>query len=437
MNDKFCEFLNLLKIDSLEFFIRSCILFFSVSLFLLSFSCLWLLGLSQLALITLMLFILLFLIFLYFWIKKKLMSPYFRIMEAIEAIKVDDYSVTFFPGYKYGIIEKIFSEINEYSTEFRNKKRRFDEKNLLVHSLIKQLDSPVLLLDAERRFIHGNAALSRWLGKDWRMIRLAPIGHLGLSKHKNYWLFDNDSTNNKYKIRSSFYKDSVGEYQLLIFTDISRELRDMQTKSWQEVVRVLSHEIKNSLTPIVALSQELANVCVDPLQKEMLNVISARGRSLSKFISQYSTLGYVYEISKSPFNVKDVLLSMSGLYPDVAFNFDIQNEILNADPVLIEQVLLNLINNAQQSIIKRGGLEKVINVSCYALARRIHLDITDNGIGIENVNNIFVPFYTTTPGGQGIGLTICRNIIEQHGGELTLTNNNIDTGAIASIQLPM
>lgn len=364
------------------------------------------------------------------------MSPYYRIITALESIKVDDYSVEVIPPYTQGILHKVFAEINQFSQILRRKKRLFDEKDLLVHNLIKQLDSPVLLINAQDQLAHGNQALSRWLGKDWRLIRLMPVKSFGLLKSKQGWSFEDENQAKHFKLRSSHYKNDSTEHQLLIFTDISTELREMQIESWQQVVRVLSHEIKNSLTPIKTIAQALAELNVDPLQKQMLEVINERSQKLSKFVSHYSKLTWVYEIKKKTIDINQLLTSITAIYMDIDFELQLQITQLHGEPLLLEQVLINLITNSRQAIEQKkikGRIQiQSFNKSNFTLVR-----IIDNGAGIQNSTNLFVPFYTTKSDGQGIGLLLSRNIIEQHGGQLTLENNQDREGTTAIIKLPI
>jgi nitrogen fixation/metabolism regulation signal transduction histidine kinase len=364
------------------------------------------------------------------------MSPYYRIITALESIKVDDYSVEVIPPYTRGILHKVFAEINQFSQILRRKKRLFDEKDLLVHNLIKQLDSPVLLINSQDQLVHGNQALSRWIGKDWRLTRLMSVKSLGLLKCKLGWSFEDENQAKQFKLRSSHYKNDSGEHQLLIFTDISTELREMQVESWQQVVRVLSHEIKNSLTPIKTIAQALAELNDDPQQKKMLEVINERSQKLSKFVTQYSKLTWVHEIKKQTIDITQLLSSITAIYMDIDFELQLKITQLHAEPLLLEQVLINLITNSRQAI-EQKKIKGSIQIYSFNKGNFTLVRIIDNGVGIQNLTNLFVPFYTTKSDGQGIGLLLSRNIIEQHGGQLTLENNHDGAGTTAIIKLPI
>jgi len=413
---------------------------FSVNFILLFFILLstWLISRSLLLVVTIFIFSLPLLAFLTENIKNKLIQPYFGLLTSLESIKVDDYSFKTIPVFSKGVSAQLFHEVENLAQLLRQKKRLFDEKDLLVHSLIKQLDSPVLLIDEQNKLVYGNQGLSNWINKDWRLMRLTPIKSLGLSQLENEWCFDDTEQAQRFKIRSSSFKDHSGQHQLLMLTDISSELRKMQSQSWQQVVRVLSHEIKNTLTPIQSLAQTLAQFSQVPDQKEALNVIVERSQNLTEFVQQYSQMTQVYSLNLKEIDLKNTLSKMCMLHPDLVVKNKLDVKYITADPILFEQVLLNLITNAKQASSLQGMDNEKITISfnSYQIVGFTILEISDYGSGIQNSDNLFVPFYTTKQNGQGIGLVLCRNIIEQHGGQLTLVNKVNEKGAKACIKIP-
>jgi len=415
-------------------------LLFSVNFLLLGLlvSTTWVVTASGLMVITVIVFLLPLMLFVTSNIKQKLLQPYFTLLTSLESIKVDDYSFETIPFFKKGVSAQLFDEVASLAQMLRKKKRLFDEKDLLVHSLIKQLDSPVLLIDENEKLVYGNQALSNWLNKDWRLLRLRPINSFGLTQVDNHWLFDDKAQAQRFKIRSSSFKDGSGQHQLLILTDISSELRKMQSQSWQQVVRVLSHEIKNTLTPIQSLAQTLAQFSQDNSQKEALGVIVERSQNLTEFVQQYSQMTQVYSLNRKTIDLETVLSRICLLHPELTFITDLQVTTITADPILFEQVLINLITNAIQASSAKEQVDdnNPITFCSYESAGFTLIEVIDNGCGIQNSDNLFVPFYTTKTTGQGIGLVLCRNIIEQHGGQLTLLNNSHQEGAKACIKLP-
>ncbi|MBE0377194.1 hypothetical protein PPRY_a2277 [Pseudoalteromonas prydzensis ACAM 620] len=367
-----------------------------------------------------------------FKIQKALLTPYHQILTALDAIKENDYSVKSISPYSLGISGKVFKEIEDLSQTLRKKSLLYKKQNLLSFALIQQLDSPIVILDGDMRIKDGNNALSLWLGKEWSLINLMPASHLQLLKTEQGWKFNATELNNNYSIRSGRYHDEFGEHTLLIFTDISKELRRMQKESWQQLVRVLSHEIKNSLTPIQSLAQLLERDSKDENDKEILSVIVDRSKNLNTFVAQYSKIFKPLTINRQQIDLKSFIQTQLSLNEPLSFELNLQVASVVADPVLLEQVFINLIVNAKQANDDQCHL----TITSYLRSNQVVIEFTDSGTGIQNPENLFIPFYTTKPDGQGIGLPLCQNIIEQHGGQLTLTNRVNNQGAIASIRLP-
>jgi two-component system, NtrC family, nitrogen regulation sensor histidine kinase NtrY len=396
----------------------------------------WLAGASGLLLLTLTACLLPALFLLADSIKTKLLRPYFALSSGLDAILAEDYSLELTPTHKTGISARVFADLARLSLALRQDKRRFDEKDLLVHSLIQQLDSPIMLLDGDDRLIQGNQALSRWLSQDWRLVRLTQVQHLGLQRHHQGWRFSKPRRPDNFKIRSSHFRDASGEHQLLIMTDISLELRQMQSESWQQLVRVLSHEIRNSLTPIQSLAQTLAQLSDDRQQQHMLAVIVERSRNLNEFVSRYGQLSQVVVATPAAILLSHFFDAILPLYPECSFELQLEADSLYGDPVLLERVILNLLENALQACAN-SAIHPMITVRSVRRGGRILLEICDNGPGLQNSDNLFVPFYTTKPQGQGIGLVLSRTMIERQQGSLSLENNPHGPGAVARISLPM
>jgi len=368
-----------------------------------------------------------------FKIQKALISPYHQILTSLDAIKENDYSVKNINAYSLGVSSKVFKEIEDLSRILRKKRLLYKKQNLLSFALIQQLDSPIVILDGEMRINDGNSALSLWLGKEWSLIKLMPASHLQLIKTEHGWKFSETELNNNYSIRSGRYHNELGKHTLLIFTDISKELRQMQKESWQQLVRVLSHEIKNTLTPIQSLAQLLEKESKDENDKEILNIIIDRSKNLDAFVTQYSKIFKRLTINTQPIDLGSFIKTQLSLHEPLSFDLDLNVSSVIADPILLEQVFINLIVNA----IQASDGQCHLTITSYLASNQVVIEFVDDGIGIQNPENLFIPFYTTKQSGQGIGLPLCQNIIEQHGGQLTLANRVNHRGAIANIRLPI
>jgi nitrogen fixation/metabolism regulation signal transduction histidine kinase len=246
--------------------------------------------------------------------------------------------------------------------------------------------------------------------------------------------------------KESFLSDGK-PHQLYLITSAERLLLEKERKAWQSLLRVLSHEMNNSLTPIASVSQSIKQKLQaedKPLNRESLlmgvEIINERASSLSSFIASYSQLSHLPLPNKSQFNLKELLVKNAQLFESCRLvlkpNDDEISELnLQADKQQFEQVLINLFKNADEAMANLS--ERVITVSCQQTDKNIEVIIADNGSGIANQDNLFVPFYSTKPQGSGIGLTLCKQILFNHGGTISLKNRADEQGAQAVITLPI
>ena len=234
-----------------------------------------------------------------------------------------------------------------------------------------------------------------------------------------------------------------------MFNNISQELQKNEQQAWQNIIRILNHEVRNSLTPISALSQnllEMPNLKAEQYQ-QAVKIIDSRSNNLLAFIDSYSDLAKLPLPSMQPFDLTLLLQEIKTLVQQVRLNIS-ESLMIKADKGQIEQVLINLIKNAKESQVSRhfGNKSetdsKDIEVSVTSNNQQVIIEVLDRGCGIANSDNLFVPFYTTKEKGSGIGLALSRQIINNHNGELTLENRK-DTaqkegccGAVATIIFP-
>jgi signal transduction histidine kinase len=208
----------------------------------------------------------------------------------------------------------------------------------------------------------------------------------------------------------------------------------------QQIIRVMSHEIRNSLTPIKSLAQTLvALLNQEECSKQALDVIVERSFALQEFVNRYGDITQKINIQQSWIESGPFLNDLLVMFPDQKLEPKIECQQIWADPILLKQVVINLIKNA----IEASNSDEVIRLNIYSDHKESEV-IIDHGQGIANPENLFVPFFNTKKQGYGIGLGLCKNIIEQHQGRLSLTNNTNALshakkeiqGATAKISLP-
>jgi len=381
-------------------------------------------------------FIPLFFVFLHFY--QKIITPFYSLTNLVEAVRLEDYSLRIKDHYQSGILHTLSQEVTALADDLQQRKQVYDQHTLLIYHLIEQLETPIAIFNNQLQLSHANAAFSQYIEQPWQAKRLTASEKLGLIFQKG-WHFKQQSESKRWQIKYSQFVEHEQTYHLVILTNVEELLRVNQQKSWQQIIRVLSHEIRNSLTPIKSLAQTLVSLeTAESKSKKALQVIVDRSISLQKFVNRYGEISKNIEIHKSWFTTSEFIEKITALFPQSTLLVNNKVARIWGDVVLLEQVLINLIKNAIEASFEER--ESQIYLMFFSQQKRgekyVVIEVIDNGQGIANLDNIFVPFYTTKKQGQGIGLGLSKNIIEQHGGRLTLTNNVNKQGAKVQILLP-
>jgi two-component system nitrogen regulation sensor histidine kinase NtrY len=394
----------------------------------------------------------------------KIVTPFYSLTSLVEAIRLEDYSLRARGNYHSGIIYNLNKEISQLSDVLQHRKQQYDQHTLLIYHLIEQLDAPIAIFNHKLQLSHANAAFSDYIGQPWKIKRLTASNRLGLAlSDDNQWVFVDAEQESRWQIKHSHFIEDEHKYHLVILTNIETLLRKNQQESWQQIIRVLSHEIRNSLTPIKSLAQSLVEIPnQDTRSTQALQVIVQRSIELQAFVNRYGDITKHLTVNKQWLMSHEVIDAVVALFPLQDFSINIHLEKIWADPLLIKQVLINLVKNAveaSQACLNEDNTSKniVININALPTNQRVSvkkntqqdleqqdtvqkiqvlIEVIDQGQGIANPQNLFVPFYTTKQKGHGIGLGLCQNIIEHHGGQLTLSNNKNRQGATAKIMLP-
>jgi signal transduction histidine kinase len=247
----------------------------------------------------------------------------------------------------------------------------------------------------------------------------------------------------RWEIRRTAFREGGLPHQLLVLSDLSRALREEERAVWQRLVRVLGHEVNNSLTPIKSIAESLASLLSrEPLpadwQEDMqrgLGVVGSRAEALARFLEGYTRLAKLPPPRKEAVSIVDCIRRVAGLETRLAVQLCPGPAItLSADRDQLEQLIINLVRNAADAVLEtQGG----VAVRWATNGAYLEVRVEDDGPGISNPSNLFVPFFTTKPGGSGIGLVLSRQIAEAHGGTLTLDNRTDGRGCVAQLRLPL
>jgi nitrogen fixation/metabolism regulation signal transduction histidine kinase len=245
------------------------------------------------------------------------------------------------------------------------------------------------------------------------------------------------------ELRRGVYRWEGRPHRLVVLSDLTRALREEERLAFQRLVRVLSHEINNSLAPIKSIAGSLktavaregpAGVSADDLS-EGLNVIESRAEALGRFIQAYARLTRLPRPATLPVGVADAVRRAASLETRVRIEVLGGPEVtVIADPDQLEALLINLLRNAADAALETSGGARV---GWSSEDDTLTLRIEDDGPGLADTSNLFVPFFTTKPGGTGIGLALCRQIADAHGGTVTLASRRPGRGCVATVRLPL
>jgi two-component system, NtrC family, nitrogen regulation sensor histidine kinase NtrY len=225
-------------------------------------------------------------------------------------------------------------------------------------------------------------------------------------------------------------------------SNLTRPLREEELLAWQRLVRVLGHEINNSLTPVKSISESLSRlISRNPLPEDWredtvhgLEIISSRAEALNRFTGAYARLARHPAPVIQAVRVRDWIMRAVALETRLKAAVEgTEDLIIPGDPDQLDQLLINLLRNAVDATLERHG---AVTVRYHVNSVNVEVAVVDEGPGVANPANLFIPFFTTKPNGSGIGLVLSRQIAEAHGGSLTLTNRQDRAGCIAQLVLP-
>ena len=365
-----------------------------------------------------------------------------------------DYSLRARSRDNNSALDELVTTINNLSQRLNDQRIKSVESQLLLQTVINHIDVAIVALDDEntiqlinpaaQKLLQLSSATSKDIAKDVPTDVLLQLKSAVIGQSKVMPLNFGDQQG-KFTVHVEEFRESGKQHKLLFITDVSTMLRSEERNAWQSLVRVISHEINNSLAPISSISQTSKRLLSrqDDLEKhrtnlvEGLTIISQRTQSLREFVNSYKQIANLPKPKKRLTSLIQLFEKIIPLFKQNNITLLSKEDIsLSIDPIQIEQVLINLIKNAIESQTINSDVE-AITVSWKINKYKLKISICDQGTGINNPDNLFVPFYTTKKQGSGIGLILCRQISEAHDGQLTLKNRTDRSGCEAILTLPL
>ena len=375
--------------------------------------------------------------------------PLRTLANLISALREGDYSIWARSTNRSDAMSEVTRELNLLTRALRNRRFGEVEAAALVRSVVEHIDSAIFAFDERWRLRLVNRAGERLLARPAEQLHGRTAADLGL---ENFLGGDDARTaevvlpggHGRFRIRRTTFREAGVQHVLLSMSDLSRTLREEERQAWQRILRVLSHELNNSLAPIRSIAGSLASILArEPLPQGWqddaqhgLEVIGERSAGLVRFLQTYSQLARLPQPMLAPMSVAETIRRVAGLETRISVAVVPGPEVtLRADRDQIEQLLINLVRNGADAVLETGGGN--VALSWTATPDAVDITVTDDGPGISAATNLFVPFFTTKAGGSGIGLTLARQIAEAHDGTLTLTNREApERGTVARLRLP-
>ncbi len=350
-----------------------------------------------------------------------------------------------------GSLGEVYAQINEMAETLHEQRLGAMEATALLQKVISEIDVSIFAFDSggALRLVNKSGEQLIQLPAEQAMGESAE--HLGLAPYLTgpasfvtRAVFRGGA--GQWSVRRGDFRESGQPHQLLVLSDITRPLREEELHAWQRLVRVLGHEINNSLTPVKSLSSSLLTlVSREPLPEDWqedvrsgLNVISNRCDALNRFTGAYARLARLPQPKPRPMRVAEWVDRVVRLEQRLTVRVTAGPEVtIRADPDQLDQLLINIVRNAVDATLERMGERGAVSLEWRESLRGVEILVDDEGHGIANPANLFVPFFTTKPGGSGIGLFLSRQIAEAHAGTVTLKNRTGATGCRACITLPL
>ena len=387
-----------------------------------------------------------------FALRERVVLPLQTLSNLLAALGEGDFSIRARGARGGDPLGEVMIEVNALVETLRHQRLDALEATTLLRKVMAEIDVALFTFDENHELKFVNRAGTRLLNQsaEWLLGRNA--GEIGLADMLSGEVPRVITTAfpggvGRWEIRRSQFRQGGRPHELVVLSDLSQPLREEERQAWQRLIRVIGHEMNNSLAPIKSIAGSLATIVErdpppvdwrDDVQRG-LNVIASRSDALSRFMNAYARLAKLPQPKLVPLDV--------AAFVDRVVTFEKAHHIkvapgppimIQGDADQLEQLLINLIRNAVDAVNETGGgvrvgWQRVPGSSPLMM----ELWVEDEGPGLSNTGNLFVPFFTTKPGGSGIGLVLSRQIAEAHGGTLLLENRMDRPGCRASLRMPL
>jgi two-component system, NtrC family, nitrogen regulation sensor histidine kinase NtrY len=380
--------------------------------------------------------------------QSRVIFPMRTLSNLLAALREGDFSIRARGASQPDVLGEVLREVNALGETLRQQRLGALEATALLRKVMEEIDVAVFAFDGLGSLRLVNRAGERVLNQPEERLLGRTAEALGLSEclqgeTPRIAQIAFPGKSGRWEIHRGRFREGGLPHELLVITDLSRALREEERQAWQRLIRVLGHELNNSLAPIKSVAENLGSMLgrkerASDWQEDMrsgLNIIAARTDGLARFMNAYARLAKLPPPVFQQVDVGGWIRRITGLEPRLPVQLHAGPELkIQADPDQLDQLLINLVRNAVDAALETGG---GVRVGWGRENGYLQVWIQDDGPGIPNLTNLFVPFFTTKPSGSGIGLVLSRQIAEAHGGSLTLENREERRGCEARLRLPV
>jgi PAS domain S-box-containing protein len=381
-------------------------------------------------------------------LRDRVVRPLQTLSNMLAALREGDYSIRARGAEREDALGLAFLEANLLGETLRTQRLGALEATALLRTVMSDIDVAVFAFDDSSRLRLVNSAGERLLGSAAERL----LGHTpeqvgladcleGESPRTMDVTFPGGA--GRWEVRRGSFRQNGRPHTLLVLADVTKALREEELQAWRRLVRVLSHEINNSLAPIKSIAGSLQSLLDNPTPpgdaetdiRRGLAIIGGRSEALVRFMSAYARLARLPAPQRTPLDVGTWIRRVAALETRLPVHVELgPPTIIRADGDQLDQLLINLLRNAVDASLETGG------GVCIRWTRQngtVSVVIEDDGPGLPSSANLFVPFFTTKPQGSGIGLVLSRQIAEAHGGSLALENKRQGHGCVATLRLAL
>lgn len=381
--------------------------------------------------------------------RARVVRPLRTLAGLLAGLREGDYSSRARGSDPTDVLGTVIGEINALGDTLQEQRVGALEATALLRRVMSEIDVAVFAFDDADTLRLVNRAGERLLGQPGERVFGLRADQLGLAEclsgeaPRVMEAAFPGAAAGRWEIRRGTFRQHSRPHQLLVVADLSRALREEERLAWQRLIRVLSHEINNSLAPIKSLAGSLHDLLrrsPPPADRDQdlstgLGVIENRAEALSRFMAAYARLARLPPPRLAPVSVEEWVRRVASL--EARLKVGVKPgppSVIQADSDQLDQLLINLVKNAGDAVLDDGGSVVIDWITRPGL---VEVRVRDDGPGLASTTNLFVPFFTTKPNGSGIGLALSRQIAEAHGGTLSLANRTDNRGCEARIRLPL